>query len=540
MPHGSNTALWQTTMTECIPPNPDISGIGVRIAIYAQNFLCFLPVVVHLWDGTISTDELDGIKDQSIGMLAIAFAILISTIVQAKSGGNNPTITNYHAAIVLDLSWINNTSTWIWFILFVHNRTENKIKRVPATWWEWYRILREPLVELFTAPSGTDYDTSWPQRTLWARLRFLWAHVRDFWVRIWNLATKQFVLTLGSLHLSVMAAIGLWLWSNPTLFGSSLPSGCDPTLTIIGHGVLFSSRPLRIVSLTMYSLVLIPGVNLVLPFLFFLSLHIGYNHGRVAYNRLRGHAPPSTRTHFLIAGLAFLVLFNAFFVVDIEKTLQHNKGNQTGEDNEWGFGQVLALLLLVVPLRDAWSALQNIRSKLRGVQGQFEDLFRRECEATPIVDELEHLIRNEADPKREPTSWRCLELAACYGKEGLVQFLQDKQVSLDARGGDYGTALCAACANGKTDMLEYLLRKGADLTLQGPFGAPLHVAVLAGELDIVKLLVEGDENRQNEADCVWDPFGTAIDVGTVMRREEAVNIMRSKGLREGSKSWFGL
>ncbi|KAJ7884224.1 hypothetical protein B0H13DRAFT_1628790, partial [Mycena leptocephala] len=132
-------------MTECIPPNPDISGIGVCIAIYAQNFLCFLPVVIHLWDGTISTDELDGIKDQSIGMLAIAFAILISTIVQAKSGGNNPTITNYHAAIVLDLSWINNTSTWIWFILFVHNRTKNNTKPVPATWWEWYRILREPL-----------------------------------------------------------------------------------------------------------------------------------------------------------------------------------------------------------------------------------------------------------------------------------------------------------------------------------------------------------------------------------------------------------
>jgi hypothetical protein len=483
-------------MAECIPPNPDISGIGVRIAIYAQNLLCFFPVVVHLWDGKISIDELDGIKDQSIGMLAIAFAILISTIVQAKSGGNNPTITSYHAAIVLDLSWINNTSTWIWFILFVHNRTKNNTKPVAATWREWYKVLREPLVELFThVPRGTDDAVSQPRRILWARVCHFWAHV-------WHLATQESVVTLGSFHLSVMAAIGLWLWSNPTHFGSSVP--CNLTLTIIGHGVPFLSGPLRIVSLMMYSLVLVPGVNLILPFLFFLSLHIGYNHVRVAYDLLRGRGPPSSpgpssqgsqkndgslptaHTEFLIVGLAFLVLFNVFFVIDIEKTLQHNKGNQTGGDNEWGFGQVLALLLLVVPLRDAWSALQDIRNKLRRVQSQFEDLFRRECEATPIVDELEHLIRNEADPRREPTSGRCLELAVCYGKQGLVQFLQDKHVSLDAKGetwiflrlskladfhsgGDYGSALCAACANGKTDMVEYLLGEGADITVQGMF-----------------------------------------------------------------------
>ncbi|KIJ28964.1 hypothetical protein M422DRAFT_189086, partial [Sphaerobolus stellatus SS14] len=133
-----------------VPPNPDVSGIGVRIAIYAQNLLCFLPVIVHLWDRKISRDELKGIKDQSIGMLAVAFSILITTIILAKgAGGTQDTggtrgITNYHTAIVLDLSWMNNTSTWIWFILYVHHRSKDD-HPVPATWGAWYDVLRKYL-----------------------------------------------------------------------------------------------------------------------------------------------------------------------------------------------------------------------------------------------------------------------------------------------------------------------------------------------------------------------------------------------------------
>jgi hypothetical protein len=49
---------------QCILANPDISGVGVRAAIYAQNLLCFAPVVVHLWDGEVSREEMSGIKHQ--------------------------------------------------------------------------------------------------------------------------------------------------------------------------------------------------------------------------------------------------------------------------------------------------------------------------------------------------------------------------------------------------------------------------------------------------------------------------------------------
>ncbi|KAH8825834.1 hypothetical protein DL96DRAFT_1466480, partial [Flagelloscypha sp. PMI_526] len=124
-----------STSDKCIPANPDISGIGVRTAIYAQNLLCFLPVILYLSDGELTVDELDGIQDQSTGMLAIAFAILITTA--SLAAGHHPTVSNYHAAIILDLSWMNNTSTWIWFILYVFERSKAPYKPVGATWSAW-------------------------------------------------------------------------------------------------------------------------------------------------------------------------------------------------------------------------------------------------------------------------------------------------------------------------------------------------------------------------------------------------------------------
>ena len=116
-------------VSSCIPANPDISGIGVRSAIYAQNLLCFAPVVANLWDGVISHDEIKGIKHQSIGMLCIAFSILIAAMVEARKAtfaNNGALISGYHAAIVLYLSWMNNTSTFIWFLLHAHRRSKNE------------------------------------------------------------------------------------------------------------------------------------------------------------------------------------------------------------------------------------------------------------------------------------------------------------------------------------------------------------------------------------------------------------------------------
>jgi hypothetical protein len=79
-------------------------------------------------------------------MLAIAFAILISCIIEAA--GTVRTVTGLHAAVILDLSWMNNTSTWIWFLLYAHHLTK------PATEGEGGSSKeREPVPAIWSASS---------------------------------------------------------------------------------------------------------------------------------------------------------------------------------------------------------------------------------------------------------------------------------------------------------------------------------------------------------------------------------------------------
>lgn len=109
-------------MSNCLPSDPDISGIGVRIAIYAQNLLSFVPAIWALWDREVSEQELEAAEAQSTTILLTAFAILISAMVEVRTVG----LSNFHAAVVLNLSWMNNTNTFIYFLLYVQHKTPDQ------------------------------------------------------------------------------------------------------------------------------------------------------------------------------------------------------------------------------------------------------------------------------------------------------------------------------------------------------------------------------------------------------------------------------
>ncbi|TEB16670.1 hypothetical protein FA13DRAFT_1576723, partial [Coprinellus micaceus] len=94
---------------------PDIAGIGVRIAVYWQCIFCFIIPFWSLWDGVVTLSELQSAGVHATTNLTLAFTILLSAFVQAFTGG----ITNYHTAIILNLSWLNNTNASIYFLLYI-------------------------------------------------------------------------------------------------------------------------------------------------------------------------------------------------------------------------------------------------------------------------------------------------------------------------------------------------------------------------------------------------------------------------------------
>jgi hypothetical protein len=112
---------------------------------------------------------------------------------------------------------------------------------------------------------------------------------------------------------------------------------------------------------------------------------------------------PPIHTTFLVIGLVLLALINIIFLVDIELTLSRNKQLQSPGEGDWGFGQVLALLLLVVPLRDFVKSIIDIRRKIRemrqDLQRRFEKALRAAIEEDTVVGRhFQDFIEQGADP----------------------------------------------------------------------------------------------------------------------------------------------
>jgi hypothetical protein len=157
-----------------------------------------------------------------------------------------------------------------------------------------------------------------------------------------------------------MGALGIWVWIHPGTFGlsSSCPSG---SVSLFAHNIPIESGALRVFSLVVYGVVFIPYLNLILPVALIFGPYFGYLHKtQEAATVQEAHKTTSVDETRKAAtawgvrvGLLFLFTINALFIVDTELSIARNESRQEDQDGVWTFGQTLALILLLLPLRDA-------------------------------------------------------------------------------------------------------------------------------------------------------------------------------------------
>jgi hypothetical protein len=201
------------------------------------------------------------------------------------------------------------------------------------------------------------------------------------WRKMATRIFRKIVLSLGSLHLTLMAAIGIWFWRSPALFGAVQhePLKADvlacTSISLLGKTINLSSSPLRVVSLVIYAFFAVPGLNLVVTAAFFFTLHFVYHRWRP-----QGAAAATPSVVPVSISLLFLLAVNIVFIVNIETTVKLHK---VPGESQWTFGQTLAVLLLVLPLRDVYHFVQHI----------FEEKHHQE-RRTKCTQDLKHALED--------------------------------------------------------------------------------------------------------------------------------------------------
>jgi hypothetical protein len=178
----------------CIESNPDISGIGVRVAIYAQAILSIFYPIIFVWDGEISLKESRTMSRISISITLTACALLVSTGIQAATFG----ISLYHALIILQLSWINSMTFMTVYV--VHQTSQVLIGRQSTPLFEPFQLVQDRKTDLLNL------------------------------LRSWE-------ALMASVHFVVVGGIGIWVWKGIQTFGSQPKCNHDTFIVILSRMV---------------------------------------------------------------------------------------------------------------------------------------------------------------------------------------------------------------------------------------------------------------------------------------------------------------
>ena len=189
------------------------AGIGVRIAVYIQAFLPLITAVLQFCTGRPPIEfQLQAAQSASSSLIT-GMALIISAIIQQHTQG----LSIFHALIVLSLCWITVFGSFIPFYFLVYSANGGNIQIIEHN------------------------------------------------------ATRM--SSLFMVKLMLMGGFGVWTLSQFSTFDST-PNPCTSSTVfwILGHHPHVTSRPFRKALLALYSLLLVPLVNLLVIFALLLPL----------------------------------------------------------------------------------------------------------------------------------------------------------------------------------------------------------------------------------------------------------------------------
>ncbi|KAJ7855572.1 ankyrin repeat-containing domain protein [Mycena leptocephala] len=215
--------------------------------------------------------------------------------------------------------------------------------------------------------------------------------------------------------------------------------------------------------------------------------------------------------------MVLLFAINIVFIVDTEVALRRNRDVQEAGEGDWTFGQTLALLLLVLPLRDlrVFGARRDVTASLRNAvhwQARTDilwDLVRRGADVNVQAEGSRYrtvlllavarrrdveftkiLLLTGANPDiADSTDSTALQTASLYGNLEIVKLLLTHGADPNIEGGEFGSALQAATVSGNREIVQVLLESGADVNIQGgKYGTALQAAASLEYTDIAELI----------------------------------------------------
>ncbi|KAH6884132.1 hypothetical protein B0T10DRAFT_518181, partial [Thelonectria olida] len=146
------------------------------------------------------------------------------------------------------------------------------------------------------------------------------------------------------------------------------------------------------------------------------------------------------------------------------------------------------------------------------------------------------LLEKDADVNAEGGEYgSALQAASAEGHDKTVQLLLEKGAVINAEGGRFGSAIQAASYGGHDKIVQLLLEKGADVTAEGgEYGSALQAASAEGHDKTIQLLLEKGVVINAEG----GRFGSALRAASYRGHGKIVQLLLEKGANVTAEGGF--